>query len=190
MTPAPGVVLILMPLKLLQAEQYEIINQLPQSKAIVLNGENSQKSVFSGVARGAYTHVFTSPEIVLSKKFKKCILDQQTFTDRLCLLAIDEIHLVDEWGKSFRPMYAEIEKVRKRIPCHVPLLGVSAIIFVSTFSWLQCNIAFYNRHLLARERYKGRMLVSCVSNHPRASNHPIISHNPDTQSTYSPTANG
>lgn len=96
MTPAPGVVLILMPLKLLQAEQFEMINRLPQGKAIVLNGENNQKSVFAGVARGHYTHVFTSPEIALSKKFKKCMLDQQTFTDRLYLLAIDEIHLVDE----------------------------------------------------------------------------------------------
>lgn len=33
---------------------------------------------------------------------------------------------MEEWGKSFRPLYAEIEKVRKRIPPHVPLLGVSA----------------------------------------------------------------
>lgn len=134
MTPEPGVVLILIPLKLLQAEQCEMINQLPQGKAIILNGENSQKSVFAGVTRGHYTHVFTSPEIVLSKKFKKCILDQHIFTDRLCLLAIDEIHLVDEWGKSFCPIYAEIKKVRKRIPCHVLLLGVSATMTKSTRS--------------------------------------------------------
>ena len=71
MNPASEVVLILMPLKLLQAKQCEMINQLPQGKAIVSNGENSQKSVFTGVARGHYTHVFTSPKIALSKKFKK-----------------------------------------------------------------------------------------------------------------------
>ena len=126
MTTPMGVVLILISLKLLQAEQSEIINQLPQKKAIILNGENSQKSTIAEVTKGGYTHVFTSIEIALSKKFKKCILDQPEFTDCLCLLTIDEIHLVEEWGKSFRPIYAEIEKVRKRIPYHVPLFGVSA----------------------------------------------------------------
>ena len=119
-----------------------MINRLPQGKAIVLNGENSQKSIFTGVAHGHYTYVFTSPEIALSKKFKKCILDQQSFTDRLCLLAIDEIHLVDEWGKSFRLMYAEIEKVQKRIPCHVSLLGVSATMTKSTRSRVLAKAGF------------------------------------------------
>ena len=61
-----------------------------------------------------------------SLEFKSSVLDESFFTNCLCLLAIDKIHLVEEWGENFQPMYAEIEKVRKRIPCHVPLLGVSA----------------------------------------------------------------
>ena len=128
MTTAPGVVLILMPLKLLQAEQSEMINQLPNGKVLVLNGENNYKHIYKQAATGGYTHIFISPEIALSKKFKKNVLDNPEFTDRLFLLAVDEVHLVDQWGKAFRPLYAEIEKVRKRIPCNVPLLGVSAIL--------------------------------------------------------------
>lgn len=123
---APGVVLTLMPLKFLQAEQSQKINLLPKGKGIVLNGENNTNSVLADIANGGYSHVFTSPEIALSKKFKQNILYRFLFPERLCLLAVDEIHLVGEWGKDFRPMYAEIEKIRKRIPCHVPLLGVSA----------------------------------------------------------------
>ena len=121
-----GVVLILMPLKLLQAEQNAMINLIPNGKAIALTGENNQKDVQHAIATEGYTHVFTSPEIALSKKFKTNVLDHPCFAQRLSLLAIDEIHLIEEWGKSFRPLYAEIEKVRKRIPGHVPLLGVSA----------------------------------------------------------------
>lgn len=34
--------------------------------------------------------------------------------------------MIEEWGKSFWPLYAEIEKVKKHIPPQVPLLGVSA----------------------------------------------------------------
>ena len=111
MIATPGVVLILMPLKLLQAEQSGLINQIPQGKGIVLNGENNTRNVLAGIANGGYTHVFTSPEIALSKKFKSSVLDQSSFTNRLCLLAIDNIHLVEEWGKNFRPMYAKIQKV-------------------------------------------------------------------------------
>lgn len=121
-----GVVIILMPLKLLQAEQNSLINQIASGKAIALTEENNQKSVQQSIARENYTHVFTSPEIALSKKFKANVLDNLRLTSRLSLLAIDEIHLVEEWGKSFRSLYAEIEKVRKRIPPQVPLLGVSA----------------------------------------------------------------
>ena len=145
----PGVVLTLMPLKLLQAEQSEMINRIPQGRGIVLNGENNNKRVLEDIAQGGYTHVFTSPEIALSKKFKNCILDQTSFTDRLCLLAVDEIHLVEEWGKNFRPMYAEIEKVRKRIPCHVPLLGVSATLTKSVRSRVLEKAGFLpNYHLM------------------------------------------
>lgn len=126
MTAVPGLVLILMPLKLLQAEQSEMINQLPNGKALVLNGENNHKHIHKQAATGGYTHIFTSPEIALSKKFKKNVFDNAEFTDRLCLLAVDEIHLVDQWGKAFCPLYAEIEKVQKRIPCNVLLLDVSA----------------------------------------------------------------
>lgn len=100
--------------------------RIPCEKGIVLNGENNNKNVFEDLAREGYTHVFTSPEIALSKNFKNCIFDKTFFTERLCLLAIDEIYLVQEWGKNFRIMYVEIKKVRKRIPCYVLLLGVSA----------------------------------------------------------------
>ena len=99
MTAIPEVVLIFLPLKLLQAEQSEIINKLSNGRALVLNGENNHKYVYKQVVKGDYTHIFTSPKIALSKKFKKNILDDPEFTARLCLLTVDEIHLVNQWWK-------------------------------------------------------------------------------------------
>lgn len=58
-----GVIIILMPLKLLQAEQNSLINRIASGKVIALTGENNQKSVQQSIARENYTHVFTSPEI-------------------------------------------------------------------------------------------------------------------------------
>lgn len=40
-----GVVIILMPLKLLQAEQNSMINRIASGKAIALTGDNNQKAV-------------------------------------------------------------------------------------------------------------------------------------------------
>lgn len=106
-----GVVIILIPLKLRQAEQKAMINCIPSKKAIALTEKNNHKPVQLDIATQSYTHIFTSPEIRLSKKFKKNVLDNPIFANRLSLLAIDEIHLVEEWGKSFRPLYAKIEKI-------------------------------------------------------------------------------
>ena len=92
--------------------------------------------------------MFTSPEIAISKKFKKCILDHFSFTDRLCLLAVDEIHLVEEWGKNFRPMYTEIGKIRKRIPCHVPLVGILATLTKSVRSRVMEKAGFLPNYRL------------------------------------------
>lgn len=122
------VVLILMPLKLLQVKQSKIINHLLNEKAIILNRENNQKLIQDDITQENYINVFTSLEITLSKKFKKRIFDQNKFINRLCLLAIDEIHLVDEWERQFRPLYAKIQKIQKQMPCHLPLLSVFAIL--------------------------------------------------------------
>lgn len=100
-TASPGIVLILMPLELLQAKQSQMINKLPKGKAIVLNDENNLAYVQRDIACSGYTHIFTSPKIALSKNFKKNVLDDLLFSDWLCLLAIDEIHLVEQWGNKF-----------------------------------------------------------------------------------------
>ena len=52
------------------------------------------------------------------------MLDDLLFSDWLCLLVIDMIYLVEQWGNKFRMLYVEIEKVRKKIPCGVFLLEV------------------------------------------------------------------
>ena len=99
-----------MPLKLLQVEQEELINKLLRWKAIVLNRENNQKDIQLEIANGGYTHVFISSEIAISTKFKKNILESFQFMDYLYLFAVNKIHLIKECGKSFQPLYAEIEK--------------------------------------------------------------------------------
>lgn len=103
-----------------------INKKLLNGHAIVQNGDHYKESTQCEIVQDHFTHVSTSPEIALSKKFKKKVLDHYLFRDQLCLLAVDEIHLVEELGKQFQPFYIEIEKVQKKIPAEVLLVGVSA----------------------------------------------------------------
>lgn len=108
--------------KLLQAKQEILIHKLLREKDMVLNKKNNQKDMQLEIIKRYYTYIFTNPEIGLSKKFKKNVLDSFQFTDCLYLFAIDKIHLVKEWNKNFWSLYTEIEKVLKIIPCHVLFL--------------------------------------------------------------------
>lgn len=73
-----------------------MINCILNGKAIALIRENNLKAVQQAIATKGYTHIFTSPKITLSKKFKANILDNHCFSERLSLLVIDEIYLVKE----------------------------------------------------------------------------------------------
>ena len=52
-----------------------------------------------------------SPEQALSAEFKK-VLRTPGFHDRFGMFAIDELHMVAEWGKEFREDYALIHELR------------------------------------------------------------------------------
>lgn len=119
-------VIIFILLKVLQAEQNSMINCISCGKAIALTGENNQKIVQQSIWSSDYTHIFTSPKIALFKKLKANILDNLCFARWLYLLAINEIYLIEEWGKNFQPLYVKIEEVKKCITLHIPLLGVFA----------------------------------------------------------------
>ena len=70
--------------------------------------------------------VITSPEIAVSKLFHHDVLNTDVFRSRVSLLALDEVHLMEDWGKSFRTDYAKLGVLRTRLPSRVPALGVSA----------------------------------------------------------------
>src|SRR5436190_10600006 len=70
--------------------------------------------------------VLLSPEIALSERFKMKILYDQAFRDHLVLVAIDELHVVSEWGQHWRNSYSQLALLRDQIGKHVPWLGCSA----------------------------------------------------------------
>jgi superfamily II DNA helicase RecQ len=70
--------------------------------------------------------VLLSPEIALSSRFKTKVLYDQAFRDHLVLVAIDELHVVSEWGRHWRNSYSQLSLLRDQIGKSVPWLGCSA----------------------------------------------------------------
>ena len=112
----------------------------------MLNGRTNSSALLTEIRNGAYTHgklhhihrskaiyydrlissVLLSPEIALSEKFKKKVLQDQAFQQHLVLVAIDEVHVVSEWGQHWRGSYSQLALLRDLIDRPVPWLGCSA----------------------------------------------------------------
>lgn len=88
----------------------------------------------------------------------------RSFSPRLCLLAIDELHLVSEW-KDFRPQYNELRVLRSRISAEVPLLGVSATLDAHTLDWVRTSAGFEKDVRMMRssiDRPEIYFQISCI----------------------------
>lgn len=73
-----------------------MISQISNKRAIALIDENNQKTTQQSIAIKNYTHVFISPEIALSKKFKANSLHNLFFAKQISFLAMNKIYLVEE----------------------------------------------------------------------------------------------
>jgi len=78
---------------------------------------------FSGIADGAYTFVFASPESVLKPAWRSIFLND-IWQARLKLLVFDEAHCLSEWGEDFRPNYLEMCQLRSFF--NVPVMALTA----------------------------------------------------------------
>lgn len=125
-----------------------MMNYIASGKAIVFIKKNNYKGVQQTIAYQYYNHVFTSPKIALSKKFKASVLDNLWFSSPLSLLAINEIYLIEKWGKGFWQFYAEIEKVRKHILSQVLFVEVSAILTEVAQLQVLATAGFFDKYKL------------------------------------------
>lgn len=71
--------------------------------------------------------MFLSPERLASREVDN-ILRNKFFQDNLVIITADEIHVMVPWGKDFRQLYHQIALVLKRLPRHIPFLGISATV--------------------------------------------------------------
>ncbi len=111
MLPAPligGITLVIYPLLSLIADQARRLIQGGFNPAILRGGQpaSERERIWDDLRTGRSRIILSNPETVLQKN----ILDKLKTLD-IRHLVVDEMHIVSEWGDTFRPSYLEISRV-------------------------------------------------------------------------------
>lgn len=86
-----------------------------------LSGVHSNE--YSGNTQILSLAVFCSPEVITSSWWQKALTSK--LKSLVSLIAVDEAHCVEEWGREFKPAYKELRHLRTIFPS-VPFMAISA----------------------------------------------------------------
>lgn len=73
-----------------------------------------------------YRVIVVSPELILNDNRFNVLWESKHFISRLFNISIDEAHCIKQWGKDFRPDYANLGRLRWLVPSHIRFHLVSA----------------------------------------------------------------
>jgi ATP-dependent DNA helicase RecQ len=108
----PGVTLVISPLIALMKDQVEQLEAkgIPATFINSATGDAERAARLRALAAGTYKLVYVAPERFRSPAFLEALTGV-----RVDLLAVDEAHCISHWGHDFRPDYAGLGQVRKRL---------------------------------------------------------------------------
>ncbi|KAI0057599.1 P-loop containing nucleoside triphosphate hydrolase protein [Artomyces pyxidatus] len=161
------VMVAVLPTNSLESEKEKELNRLGiRALAInvdTLDAARERREDLWETARTKTSIILLSPEQLVSKGFES-LLEDKTFQHRLRFLDVDEIHLLDQWGETFRKAFQQIGYTRARMPDHVVLTGLTATLLrgprmANILRFLGLKAGQY--HLIHRSniRYDLRLLI-------------------------------
>ncbi|KAL3854925.1 hypothetical protein ACJMK2_014160, partial [Sinanodonta woodiana] len=74
--------------------------------------------------KGCATVLIASPEAIITRHWK-AVLDN-TYRERLCMVAYDEAHCISVWGLDFREKYLKVGVLQSITECPVLTLTATA----------------------------------------------------------------
>ncbi|MFN2643069.1 MAG: DEAD/DEAH box helicase [Actinomycetota bacterium] len=95
-------------------------------RAATINSSNKQdwEEVQQRLASDTVDLLLVSPERFQNKEFRDDILP--SFSNRVGLFVIDEVHCISDWGHDFRPDYRRVARILDLLPRGLPELGTTA----------------------------------------------------------------
>src|SRR5882762_9228489 len=99
-------------------------------KGLVINSDTIHAAQLRGediwkMAETEPSMVFLAPEQLTSPGFNDLSKDDSIFAARVCVIAVDEVHLLNTWGASWRKAFRQIGWVRARFS-DVVLIALTA----------------------------------------------------------------
>jgi len=110
-----SIVIIVLLLNAIGAEQAEKISALPRARPLFINTEVLTRTMLENVCCSYYTHILISLELFVRSKLHLVVTDAR-FCAYVIAVILDEVHLLNDWGTLFRTSYAKLWKVRAKLP--------------------------------------------------------------------------
>ena len=107
-------------------------------------GKTISAELIEDIRTGSYTHILISPELLVSDKLHKVLIDP-VFRSHVALVVVDEVHLLADWGETFRIAYAQLFKVRS-VLVDKPWFACTATLDPSTFQTV-CKLAGFKPNI-------------------------------------------
>ncbi|KAJ6621934.1 P-loop containing nucleoside triphosphate hydrolase protein [Mycena sp. CBHHK59/15] len=82
-------------------------------------------------AQEGVSMLILGPEQLISPGFR-ALLSIDSFYDRICVLGVDEIHLLVQWGLTFRKAFLQIGLMRARLLPRTLVIGLTATLLSDT----------------------------------------------------------
>ncbi|THU91327.1 hypothetical protein K435DRAFT_801358 [Dendrothele bispora CBS 962.96] len=109
---------------LLNSQAKDLVEKVVSAIALTRETKDLDKKL-KEFGQGKYQVGFIGPEMALTDKFHKLILDSKVVQKKLVAVSIDEAHNISEWGTDdFRAGFAHISLILARVP-GVPIMATS-----------------------------------------------------------------
>jgi ATP-dependent DNA helicase RecQ len=147
--------LVIAPLNQLMAQQTERLEQWGIPTVCLTAGVLQNPQVYPRMVAGHYKIIYASPECTLARDgaLYGLLSRNNAFLKKLLYVVVDEVHLVLDWGGSFRPAYANIPALHPFLDRYqIPIIAMTATINVDKLHAL-CRILHFeaDRTILVRE---------------------------------------
>src|SRR5436305_2274109 len=136
-----SITIVIIPLNKVGEEQLSKISSLPAAKPCLITSDVISEKLLSEVQEGKYTHVLIGPELAISPAFSR-VCTTPVFQQKVAFVAVDEAHLVQQWGSEFRPTYAHLSLLRSHLPPDIPWFNYSATLDAATLEELKQIVGF------------------------------------------------
>ncbi|KAJ6559822.1 P-loop containing nucleoside triphosphate hydrolase protein, partial [Mycena capillaripes] len=155
--PADPAIVVVCPTNSIEQQMEENMAKMGIA-ALVINSDTVAAARIRGEdlwvrAREGISMLILGPEQLISEGFR-ALLSFEAFYGRVCALGVDEIHLLVQWGLTFRKAFTQIGFMCSRFRPGIPIIGLTATLLAdlkiqnAVFSILGVNRGEF--HLIRR----------------------------------------